>query len=61
MSEDHCFINLDPGGTREGSVEVTTDTAARRGQVVAPEAWGGWLYNGGHAVLCDPHVRGPVT
>eukprot|EP00884_Botryococcus_braunii_P011636 jgi/Botrbrau1/20473/Bobra.145_2s0034.2 len=56
VSEDHCFLNLDAGGTREGSIEVTTDTAAKRGLPVTPGAWSGWLYNGGHAVLCDPYM-----
>lgn len=36
-------------------MEVTTDTAAKRGLPVSPDAWRGWLYTGGHAVLCSPH------
>lgn len=35
-------------------MEITTDTAAKRGLPVAPDAWGGWLYTGGRAVLCTP-------
>ena len=56
VSEDHCWINFDPDGGRGGTVEVTTDTAAKRGQAVGEEAWQGWLYTGGHAVLCSPKV-----
>lgn len=54
VSEDHCFLNLDRGGSREGSVEVTTDTAAKRAKPAEHDAWAGWLYNGGHALLCRP-------
>lgn len=36
-------------------MEVTTDSAAKRGLPVAPDAWSGWLYTGGNAVLCTPH------
>ena len=56
VSEDHCWINVDPEGSRDGTVEITTDTAAKRGQVVSADAWSGWLYTGGHAVLCSPKV-----
>lgn len=56
VSEDHCWISLCPDGDRRGTVEVTTDTAAKRGQAVGEEAWKGWLYTGGHAVLCSPKV-----
>lgn len=53
ISEDHCWLTLDPAGaSREGSVEVTTDTAAKRGLPASEEAWSGWLYTGGGAVLC---------
>jgi hypothetical protein len=55
ISEDHCWLNLGPEGGRERSVEVTTDTPAKRGLPVSPEAWAGWLYTGGRAVLCTPH------
>ena len=41
---------------RNESVEVTTDTAAKRGLAPSEEAWRGWLYNGGHAVSCTPKV-----
>ena len=54
VSEDHCWIALGPG--REDAIEVTTDTAAKRGLAPSAEAWAGWLYNGGHAVLCSPQV-----
>ena len=54
VSEDHCFLNLDPAGGREGSVEVTTDTTAKRAKPAEPDAWAGWLYNGGHALMCRP-------
>lgn len=50
-------MNYDPKGAREGSVEVTTDTAAKRGLAVSEERWQGWLYTGGHAVLCSPRVN----
>ena len=53
VSEDHCWVNFSPDGSREGSVEVTTDAAASRGKVVSEAAWQGWLYTGGHAVLCS--------
>jgi len=56
VSEDHCWVNYDPKGAREGSVEVTTDTAAKRGLAVSEERWQGWLYTGGHAVLCSPRM-----
>ena len=55
ISEDHCWLNLGASGGRETSVEVTTDTPAKRGLPVAPDAWTGWLYTGGHAVLVTPH------
>lgn len=66
ISEDHCWLQLGPGpGPREGgagaqpsrelSVEVTTDTPAKRGLPATEEAWAGWLYNGGRAVLCCRH------
>ena len=54
VSEDHCWINYCPEGSREGSIEVTTDSAAKRGKVVDEAAWQGWLYTGGEAVLCSP-------
>lgn len=54
VSEDHCWLQLGHG-QRETTVEVTTDTAAKRGLPVAPDAWRGWLYTGGRAVLCSPH------
>lgn len=54
ISEDHCFLNLDSSGSREGSVEVTTDSALRRGLAASEESWAGWLYAGGHAVICSP-------
>ena len=54
VSEDHCWLQLG-AGQRETTVEVTTDTAAKRGLPVTPDAWRGWLYTGGHAVLCSPH------
>lgn len=56
VSEDHCWINMGADASREASVEVTTDTAAKRGLAPSEEAWRGWLYNGGHAVLCTPKV-----
>jgi len=55
VSEDHCWISL--GAGREEAVEVTTDRAAKRGLAPSAEAWAGWLYNGGHAVLCSPQAR----
>ncbi len=36
---------------------MTTDTAAKRGLAPSAEAWAGWLYNGGHAVMCSPQAR----
>lgn len=56
ISEDHCWIQLSNRSDRETTVEVTTDTAAKRGLPVSREAWEGWLYTGGHAVLCSPHA-----
>lgn len=44
-------------GEREESVEVTTDTAAKRGLAPSEQAWRGWLYNAGHAVVCSPKVE----
>ena len=44
------------GSGREDAIEVTTDTAAKRGLAPSAEAWAGWLYNGGHAVLCSPQA-----
>ncbi|KAL4859226.1 Acyl-coenzyme A oxidase [Chlorella vulgaris] len=55
VSEDHCWVQLAADGGRLTSVEVTTDTPAKRGLPVAADAWSGWLYCGGHAVLCTPH------
>lgn len=55
VSEDHCWLQLGPLASRESSVEVTTDSAAKRGLPVAADAWRGWLYTGGRAVLCTPH------
>lgn len=55
VSEDHCWLQLGAGGGQETSVEVTTDTAAKRGLPVAEDAWRAWLYTGGAAVLCTPH------
>ena len=59
VSEDHCWISMGPG--REGAIEVTTDTAAKRGLAPSAEAWAGWLYNGGHAVLCSPQACASVS
>ena len=57
VSEDHCWINLDPvGACREDTVESTTDTAAKRGLPVSEAAWRGWLYSGGRATLCTPQA-----
>lgn len=47
-------------GTREASIEVTTDQKAKRGQVVSEQAWSSWLYSGGHATLCSPQVQLPM-
>ena len=57
VSEDHCWIVLDPEGGREASVEVTTDNAPKRGLPAGEAAWQGWLYSGGHATLCSQQVR----
>ena len=58
ISEDHCWLQLGnaaPRDThRDSSVEVTTDTAAKRGLPVDSDAWQGWLYCGGRATLCTP-------
>ncbi|KAL0027912.1 hypothetical protein WJX79_002394 [Trebouxia sp. C0005] len=53
VSEDHCWLNCDPGGGREGTIEVTTDSAVKRALPVDAAAWQGWLYSGGHAPLCS--------
>ncbi len=49
---------LDSSGAREAAVEVTTDTAAKRGLAPSEDAWRGWLYTGGCAVVCSPQVQG---
>eukprot|EP00803_Ostreobium_quekettii_P007049 evm.model.scf_949.3 EVM.evm.TU.scf_949.3 scf_949:35523-41466(-) len=54
ICEDHCLLNLSPFGDREGSVEVSTDNKHKRGAAVEGDAWSGWLYNGGHPVVCTP-------
>ncbi len=62
VSEDHCWLNCDPGGGREGTIEVTTDSAAKRALPVDAAAWQGWLYSGGHAPLCSHQVLNlPMT
>ncbi len=62
VSEDHCWLNTDPGGGREGTIEVTTDSAAKRALPVDAAAWQGWLYSGGHAPLCSHQVLNlPMT
>ena len=38
--------------SRERSVEVTTDSAPKRGLPASEESFRGWLYTGGRAVLC---------
>ena len=47
---------LSPEGGREASVEVTTDNAPKRGLEVEAKHWEGWLYSGGHAMLCSQQV-----
>lgn len=42
-------------------MEVTTTNPDKRGLPVDPEDWKGWLYQGGHAVLCDAHVSSSFT
>lgn len=62
VSEDHCWLNTDPEGGREGTIEVTTDSPAKRALPVGAAAWQGWLYSGGHAPLCShkvPHQPPP--
>lgn len=56
VSEDHCWLSLDGSGARAAAVEVTTDTAAKRGLAPSDDAWRGWLYSGGSAVVCSPQV-----
>ena len=56
VSEDHCWLSLDGSGARGAAVEVTTDTAAKRGLAPSEDAWRGWLYSGGNAVVCSPQV-----
>jgi len=51
LSEDHCWLNIGLG--REDTIEVTTENAARRGEPVSAEAWGGWLYSQGHPTRLD--------
>lgn len=57
VSEDHCWLNMSADGQREGTCEITTDNAPKRALAVEAAAWEGWLYSGGHAVLCSPQVR----
>lgn len=59
VSEDHCWLNTDPKGGRGGSIEVTTDSPAKRALPVDAAAWQGWLYSGGHAPLCSHKVPSP--
>lgn len=54
ISEDHCWLQLGRAAQRGSSVEITTDTAAKRGLPVDGDAWRGWLYCGGRATLCSP-------
>ncbi len=62
VSEDHCWLNTDPEAGREGTIEVTTDSAAKRALPVDAAAWQGWLYSGGHAPLCSHQVPNlPMT
>ncbi len=62
VSEDHCWLNTDPEAGREGTIEVTTDSAAKRALPVDAAAWQGWLYSGGHAPLCSHQVLSlPMT
>ena len=56
VSEDHCWLNLSADGRREGTCEITTDSVPKRALAVEAAAWDGWLYSGGHAVLCSPQV-----
>ena len=57
VSEDHCWLNMSADGRREGTCEITTDNVPKRALAVEAAAWEGWLYSGGHAVLCSPQVR----
>ena len=57
VSEDHCWLNMSADGQREGSCEITTDNVPKRALAVDAAAWEGWLYSGGHAVICSPQVR----
>ena len=59
VSEDHCWLNTDPEGGREGTIEVTTDSVAKRALPVDAAAWQGWLYSGGHAPVCSHKVAQP--
>lgn len=61
VSEDHCWLSLDGSGTRGAAVEVTTDTAAKRGLAPSEAAWAGWLYSGGHATVCSQKVRRAIS
>ncbi|KAK9845929.1 hypothetical protein WJX81_006194 [Elliptochloris bilobata] len=56
VSEDHCWLSLDGSGARTAAVEVTTDTAAKRGLAPSEDAWRGWLYSGGCAAVCSPQM-----
>lgn len=56
VSEDHCWLSLNGSGERAAAVEVTTDTAAKRGLAPSEDAWRGWLYSGGSAGVCSPQV-----
>jgi len=53
ISEDHCFLQLDAQGSREGSIEITADNPEKRGLPAQEKLWLGWLYCGGKAVLCS--------
>lgn len=57
VSEDHCWLTTDPAAGREGTIEVTTDSAAKRALPVDAAAWQGWLYSGGHAPVCSHKVQ----
>lgn len=55
MGEDHCWVSVTGSAERSSMAEVATMAAEQQGQPPSEQDWCGWLYNGGHAVLCTPH------
>ena len=53
ITEDHCLLFVDKRAERESSVEVTSEAKEKRGKEADEVHWAGWLYCGGHPVICS--------